>query len=89
MEDSNLAEQDYGDATSFAFNDFGHENAKETFNVAPLDVRAERMGVDRLQRSLVRSLHTKMVPRKGTVFVPMSLNYFLSWSAAPWRASLK
>ena len=89
MEDSNLAEQDYGDAISFAFDDFGPEFAEKAFNVAPLNVRADRMGVDRRQRSLVRSLHTKMVPRKGTIFVPMSLNYFLSWSAAPWRASLK
>ena len=66
MEDTDLVEEDYGDAAAFSLADLGTKLFEEGFNVSPLDVRAGRMHEDRLERSLMLPLHVSMVSLLGT-----------------------
>ena len=66
MEDTNLVEEDYGDAAAFSLAELGAKLFEKGFNVSPLDVRAGRMHEDRLERLLMLPLHVSMVSLIGT-----------------------
>ena len=56
MEDANFVEEHYSDAAALAFADFCAKLLKQCLNVAPLNIRAQRMSTDCLKRSLMLSL---------------------------------
>ena len=57
MEDTNFVEEHNSDAAALAFTDFCAKLLKQCVNVAPLNVRADRVSTDCFERSLMLSLH--------------------------------
>ena len=66
MEDANFLEEDDSHATTLAHADLPAKAFEQGFYVLPSDVRAGRVGEDRLEGALVRTLHAQMVPELGT-----------------------
>jgi hypothetical protein len=66
MKHANLAEEDDGDAATFALRDLSPEPSEERLNILPGDVRAGWVGVEGLKGALVAALHGAMVPQVGT-----------------------
>lgn len=66
MEDADFAEQDNGDAASFALADLRSEVTKESLYLLPLDVGARRMSEDRCESPRMLPLHAVMVLQQGT-----------------------
>ena len=67
MEDAYLVEQKNRYSTSFTFADLCAEPLEERFNVLPGDVCAGRVSEDRFESPLIGTLHSRTVPKNGTV----------------------
>ena len=57
MEDTNFVEEHDSDAAALAFTDFCAKLLKQCLNIAPLNVRVDRVSADCFEGSLVSSLN--------------------------------
>ena len=64
MEDANFVEEHYGNAAALAFADFCAKLPKQSLDVAPLNVRADRVSADCFERSSMLLLHCA----NGTIY---------------------
>ncbi len=72
MKYSHFFEQDHSYTTTFSLADFGAQFYKQRFDIAPLDVSTRGAGEDQFESAPVLPLHTKIVPRSGTVLLRVS-----------------
>ena len=65
MENTHLVEQDNSDAATFTLADLSAQFCEECFDIFPLHICTCRVSKDQFERTLVLSLHAKMVPPSG------------------------
>ena len=68
MKDSHFIEQDDGDPATLALAHCRPQFLEQAFYIPPLNIGADRMQKDRLERSLMLALHLYMVPHRGTIY---------------------
>ena len=62
MKDPNLCEKDDGDTAPLSFRDFGAKLEEECLDIAPLNISARGASKYQLERSLMPTLHSCIVP---------------------------
>ncbi len=67
MEDPTVIEQPDADSGSFPFSNFCAHGQKQSLNIGPLDIGADRTVENQIERFMVFFLHVFMVLNYGTV----------------------
>ena len=66
MKDPDFFKQDNGDATPLSFRDIGAKFNEQSLYIAPLNISARGSSKNQLERALVPTLHSSIVPQGGT-----------------------